>query len=175
MKAVCVRAFPKIKDHLSLLVCKIMWGDIGNKTNLFSIRKNILCWDSSVFSETGLDYCSALAFKVSFNNTASLAGVKSTRPPNTHCHILSSCQMISFCLCTLFAIKKKTSSRGLCVVFRLLFVFVYVIVCVHAFYVHGGCALKHVVSWWWFVTARLISVRNKASRGCTETAGGDFC
>lgn len=114
MKAVCVRAFPKIKDHLSLLVCKIMWGDIGNKTNLFSIRKNILCWDSSVFSETGLDYCSALAFKVSFNNTASLAGVKSTRPPNTHCHILSSCQMISFCLCTLFAIKKNIKQGPVC-------------------------------------------------------------
>ncbi len=120
MKAVCVRAYQKIKDHLCLLVCKIMWGDIDNKTNLFSIRKNIFCRDSWVFSEAGLDYSCSLAFKVSFNNTASLAGVKSTRPPNTHCHILSVWQMIPFCLCALFSVKKH--QVGPCVLFLRLFV-----------------------------------------------------
>lgn len=171
-----MHAFPKIKDHLCLLVCKIVWGDIGNKTNLFSIRENILCRDSSVFSETGLDYCSALAFKVSFNNPAALSGVKSTRPPNTHCHIPSFCQIISFCLCTLFAIKKHQAGAW---VFSAFCLWLYVAVwaastCVS--YVHSGSALKHKVKpMMACVTAWLISVTNKASQGCTETAGGYFC
>lgn len=142
MKAACVRAYPKIKDHLCLLVCEIMWGDIDNKTNLFSITKNIFCRDSSVFSEAGLDYSSSLAFKVSFNNAASLAGVKSTRPPNTHCQILSSWQMILFCLCTLFAIKKHQAG-GLRIVFKA-FVCAGVCICecvwVHALFVRSGCS-----------------------------------
>lgn len=56
----------KIKDHLCLLVCKIMWGDIDDKTNLFSIRKNILCWDSSVFfrNRPWLLFCPCLQSKL---------------------------------------------------------------------------------------------------------------
>lgn len=80
----------------------------------------MLCRASPVYSEAGPDYSSTLAFKVSFNNTASLAGVKSTRPPNTHCQILFLCQIIPVCLCTLFAIKNI--KQGPCVVSRLLFV-----------------------------------------------------
>ena len=87
-----------------LSVCEFRCGDIDCKTNLFSIRKNILCKDSCVF-RAGLDYSSIPAFKVCVN-TASLTGAKSTRPPNIHCQISSFCQFIPLCLYTLFAIKK---------------------------------------------------------------------
>lgn len=131
MKVICAHAYPKIKDHICLLLGKIIGGDTDSKTYLFSIRVNILCCDSSVISTTGLDYCSLLVFKERFNNTASLAGIKSRR------HL---CQTIPLCLCTLFAIKKHQDRAY--ILHTVLFVFIYVSLHAHS----GATPKKHIIS-----------------------------
>lgn len=121
---------------MCLLVGKIIGGDTDNKTYLFSIRANILCCDSSVISTTGLDYCSLLVFKERFNNTASLAGIKSRR------HL---CQTIPLCLCTLFAFKKHQD--GAYILHTVLFVFIYVSLWARTFHARSRATpKKHIIS-----------------------------
>lgn len=104
-----------------------------DKTNLFLVTKNILCWDSSVISAKGLDYCSAIVFRLSFNKCASLACVKSTR------HF---CQIILFCF---VRIKRGPTFcfQALCVCEAL-----------NPFHVCTDCALKThtVIRWWWLMS-----------------------
>lgn len=75
------------------------------------------------------------------------------------------CQMIPFCLCTLFAIKKNIKWEPTCCFQAFsLCLNMWACECIHLCMCTAGVPSKHIINW--LVMVWLISVQNKANQGC---------